>query len=345
MKKMNSRIFRPIAALVLLSVAVAGAQAQKVTKEIRKEFPTTSSTVLVIDNQFGKLTVEPWDQNKVIIEVKIEAKASDQVKADKLLDRINVDINSSGSRITAKTQLGNKIVTRDDGKDESRSFTIDYLVKAPKGIAAELSNQFGDVSLGLLTGPIDLSIQFGSLNALGLLGPETSIEMQFVSKATIGEITEADIEMQYSSPVKITKAGTLNLEAQFSTLEIGTVEVLDIESTSSKVVIENLLHSLICEGSMGSLDIRSVDAGFRSIEAEQNMGEISIRVDPKAGYRLDATSNMGSISLPEGFKADPTEKSGGMEIPGVSPKRTTGTFGDGSSTINLESHMGSIRIR
>ncbi len=196
-----------------------------------------------------------------------------------------------------------------------------------------------------MTGPIDLSIQFGSLNALGLRGPETSIEMQFVSKATIGEITEADIEMQYSSPVKITKAGTLNLEAQFSTLEIGTVEVLDIESTSSKVVIENLLHSLICEGSMGSLDIRSVDAGFRSIEAEQNMGEISIRVDPKAGYRLDATSNMGSISLPEGFKADPTEKSGGMEIPGVSPKRTTGTFGDGSSTINLESHMGSIRIR
>jgi hypothetical protein len=143
MKKMNSRIFRPIAALVLLSVAVAGAQAQRATKEIRKEFPTTSSTVLVIDNQFGKLTVEPWDQNKVIIEVKIEAKASDQVKADKLLDRINVDINSSGSRIMAKTRLENKVVTRDDGKDESRSFTIDYLVKAPKGIAAELSNQFG----------------------------------------------------------------------------------------------------------------------------------------------------------------------------------------------------------
>jgi hypothetical protein len=345
MKMMNSRYFKPIAALVLLTATIAGVKAQTASKEIRKEFSTTSSSVLVIDNQFGKLTVEPWDQNKVVIEVKMEAKASDQAKADKLLERIKVDISESGSKITAKTRIEDKAMTRDGGKNESRSFSIDYLVKAPKGITAELSNQFGDVSLGTLTGTVDLEVQFGSLNAVGLLGPKTSIELQFVGKATIGEVTNADMEVQYSGAVKISKAGTLSLEAQFSDVEIGTVGVLEIETASSKIVIEKLLESLSFEGSMGSLNIKSVDAGFRFVEAEQNMGEITMRIDPKAGYTLHAVSTMGSITVPDGFKADPGAKSNEKEIPGLSAKKITGTFGSGSSKINLEVNMGSIRIQ
>ncbi|MFO7617518.1 MAG: hypothetical protein R6V75_09725 [Bacteroidales bacterium] len=342
---MNSRFFKPIAALVLLAATIAGVKAQTATKEIRKEFNTTSASVLVIDNQFGKLTVEPWDQNKVVIEVKIETKASDKAKADKLLERIQVDISESGSKILAKTRIEDKTVTRDGDKNESRSFSIDYLVKAPKSIKAELSNQFGDVSLGTLTGPVDLSVQFGSLNAVGLLGAETNIELQFVGKATIGELANASLEVQYSSPLKITKAGKLSIEAQFSTLEIGSVEVLEIETANSKVVIEMLMQSLSFEGSMGSLDVKSVDAGFRSIEAEQNMGEITLRIDPKAGYTLNAVSAMGSINVPDGFKADPGAKSKDREIPGVSAKKVTGTYGSGSSKINLEVNMGSIRIQ
>ena len=341
---MNSRYFKPIAALVLLTATVAGVEAQTANKEIRKEFSTTSSSVLIIDNQFGKLTVEPWDQNKVVIEVKMEAKASDQAKADKLLERIKVDISESGSKITAKTRIEDKAMTRDGGKNESRSFSIDYLVKAPKSITAELSNQFGDVSLGTLTGQVELEVQFGSLNAVGLLGPKTSIELQFVGKATIGEVTSAEMEIQYSGAVKISKAGTLSLEAQFSDVEIGTVGVLEVETASSKIVIEKLLESLSFEGSMGSLNVKSVNAGFRFIEAEQNMGEITLRIDPKAGYTLNAVSNMGSINVPDGFKADPVAKSKEMEIPGLNAKKVSGTYGNGSSKVNLEVSMGSIRI-
>lgn len=329
----------PLLALLLIAGINLGAQSLK--KDFHKEYSATSSSELKIDNQFGNITVTDWDQNKVVIDVNIEVTASDESKAQKLLDKINIDFKEDGSQIIAKTKIGENGNLNFKTKSDKQSFHIDITVKCPKSINLSVDNQFGDVIISSLTGPFKADLQFGSLNAVSLTGPETKIDMQF-GKVTIGTLTDAKIDIQHCESLKISECGNLVLDAQFTKIEIGSLGSLKADVNSAEVTVDDLADMLKMEMNMGNVKIGNVSAEFKSIDIEQNMGDLTIGIDPKAGYRLTAEVNMGSIKVPEGMKLSKEKES---DLPGISPKKVSGTFGNGSSTITIDSNMGSVKIK
>jgi len=72
------------------------------------------------------------------------------------------------------------------------------------------------------------------------------------------------------------------------------------------------------------------------------MGDLTLGIDPKAGYQLTAEVNMGSIKYPESLKV---AKKKDVNRPGVTGDQVSGIFGDGTSTIVIETNMGSVRIK
>jgi hypothetical protein len=334
---MKQHYFKQGLALILLTSVTAMLNAQTLKKDFHKEYQAGASTELTIENQFGTITVQEWDQNKIVIDVNVEVTADKQDISQKLLDLIDVKFKEEGNKILAHTDMESKGSI--DGKNTK--FNINYTVKCPKDLNLKIDHQFGDVSLGSLTGPVEVSLQFGSLSAVSLTGTETTIEVQF-GKATINELKNASVEVQHCEMVKISTCSKLDLEAQFSEVSIGTVDDFDGELNNGQCIIEKLGGSLTAESNMGSLTVKDVAATFSSIEIEQNMGEVELSIDPKAGYKLSAEAEMGDIKVPSGFKADKQQEE---HIPGLKSSKVNGTYGDGKSSIEVNVNMGSIKIK
>ncbi|MFH0760489.1 MAG: DUF4097 family beta strand repeat-containing protein [Bacteroidota bacterium] len=334
---MNQHYFKPGLVLILMLASATVLNAQSLKKDFHKEYQAGASTELCIENQFGNVIVQEWDQNKILIDVNVEVSAEKEDIAQKLLDRIVVNFKEEGNKFSAITDMKNE----ESVKGKNVEFHINYTVKCPKNLNLSVENQFGDVSLGSLTGPVDLEVQFGSINAVSLTGTETNIEIQF-GKATINELKNASVEVQHCELVKISSCSALEIEAQFSELKIGKVDKLDGELEHCTSVIEQLTDALSIEASMGSLEVMNVAAGFSLIEIEQSMGEVNLTMDPKAGYKLTAEAVMGGISVPPGFKA--TKKDTGHDHEDLG-STVTGTAGDGKGTVNISVSMGSIKIK
>ena len=58
-----------------------------------------------IKNQFGDLNISSWDENKVVIDVVITVKGSNQKRVDEKLDEIDVVFNLSSDLVSARTQI------------------------------------------------------------------------------------------------------------------------------------------------------------------------------------------------------------------------------------------------
>jgi len=336
---MKAQFFKPLLFATIL-FAACSLNAQTLREESQKEFNTNATTTLSVDNQFGNVTITDWDQNKVSIAYVVEVTASPEAKAKKLMELIKVEIREEGGQITAKTTIG-KNNSIDLKADTGEKFKIDYTIKCPKNLPLKVVNNFGNISISNMTSKTEIDLGFGNLNAVSLTGNGSTIGLQF-SKATIGELGEASLSLEHSDVVKITSAKSLTLEASFANLSLGIVDNLKVEASSGSTTVEKLTGSLVYEGSMGSLEIKDLAAGFSKVKIEQEMGNISLAVDPKAGYKLHAEAEMGNISVPSGFKADKSEKN---ELPGVTSSKVTGTMGNGASEITIEASMGSVKIK
>lgn len=339
---MKTPYFKPLLLLAVLFTAALSLRAQTLREEDRKEFTANSSTELTIDNQFGNITIADWDQNKVVISYIIEVTHSDESKAKKLLEKIKVEFSEDGSHITAKTRFGDDDKLKlNNSKGDKQSIKIEYFVNCPKNIKVSLDNQFGDMIISSLTGSFTADLQFGTLSAVSLTGPENRVDLQF-GKVTIGTVANAKIDVQHSDLIKIDEGGNLTVDAQFSKLEIGSVMSLKADLNHSNVDVEYLKDMLKLDLNMGNVKIGNVSAGFNSITVEQNMGDLTIGIDPKAGYQLVAEVNLGSIKLPEGMKVSKNKEN---NMPGVTAEKVTGTFGSGSSMVRIDLNMGSVRIK
>jgi hypothetical protein len=328
--------------LAVIFTATISLKAQALREENQKDFTATSATELSIENQFGNITITDWDQNKVTVTYIIEVTNSDEAKAKKLMDKIKVEFKEEGNKIIVKTiigEMGNLNLHNDKG--DKQSFRIDYFIKCPKNIKVSLENQFGDLIIASLAGSFNADLQFGSLNATSLTGPETKIDMQF-GDVTIGTVKDVKIEVQHCDAMKISECGNLKIDAQFSKIEIGKAVSIKADVNNCEITVDLLSEMLKMESNMGNVKIGNVSAAFKSIEVEQNMGDLAIGIDPKAGYKLNAEVNMGSIKVPEGMKVSKDKED---DIPGVTVEKVTGTFGNGISTVKVNCNMGSVKIK
>ncbi len=339
---MKTLYFKPTLLFAIFSVAVLSLNAQTLKKDFHKEVNTTSASELIIDNQFGKVTFTDWDQNKIVIDVNIGVTGNDNSKTQKLLDKINIVYKEDGSKIKVKTDIANGgNVDLKTSKTEKQTFKIDYTVKCPRSLNFKIDNQFGDVILSTFSGLVSIDLQFGSLNAIDLSGPETKLDLQF-GGATIGTLKNAKIDIQHCDLLKITDGGDLSIDGQFTGIEIGQVSLLKADLNSCKLTVEGLKEIPKLDANMGSTKIENVTSDFKSLTIEQNMGDITIGIDPKAGYKLSADVNMGSIKVPEGMKLIKEKET---DLPGVTENKVTGTYGNGSSVVKIHANMGSVKIK
>lgn len=304
---------------VLLAVfSLSGALAQTQEKRVDKTFNVNSSTRLSIDNRFGKVHINTWDQNKIEVKVLVQAEGS-TAQAQNILDRITIDIDESPSEISLETEIENS-----RKKWNNDRFKIDYTIKMPKSNPLHINHRHGDIYLDNYSGPLDLDLAHGQIVAEELTGKgrislrhgsggrisaigSGSLEIQHYQRLRVGSLGSMDVEIAHAT-MEVERAGDLDLEVRHSTLEMGSAGALDLslqhgkleagsirslrtEMQHSSISLEKVQQLLDVDANHSEVDVDRMLKGFSAVTFEGNHSYLGLELETgsSANFRADLT--------------------------------------------------------
>jgi len=198
-----------------------------VSKEKRThvQYTVPDLAVLEINNKYGKVHINTWDKNEVVIDIVVTAKAKTESIAMDILDRINFDIEDntgSGRGISCRT-----VIRSSKGNGNNSEMDIDYTVWAPKKNPLDITNMYGDVYVGDFSGKMMMDVQYGALDLQSVTGNDNKIKVSFGS-ATIKSINKGMLDIAYTN-VNIIDADDIKVTNKFGNTDITSVENLQIK--------------------------------------------------------------------------------------------------------------------
>jgi len=341
---------------LFLSLIMAG---QEVSKEFHKEYKAGDKTTLNISNKYGEVIIDSWDQDQIVIDVKVTVEMSNTEKAQRMLDYINVEFSESDNTISAKTVIEDNF--NFSGWGSSRKFSIDYNVRMPVKTALSLTNRYGNSEIDELNGLVNMNIKYGNIS----VGKLTRMDQKPLNKlslsygnASVDEAGWLDLYLRYTGKTEIGISKALLLDAKYSkliidqtssivgnfeynNLQIEDINNLVLENHYADIKIGSLQKKLDYDGSYGSFSIETIPAGFESIKVDARYSGIKLGIDETASYTLNARVSYGGLHYNESnFKNQRRiVENNSNEISGV-----VGNDESPDAKVNVTASYGSVRL-
>ncbi len=277
-------------------------------KTINKSFKVKPSTKIEIDNKFGKVHVNTWDQNEVKVLVEIEV--NDSKNVDELLNSIHIDFDHE----PGENHL--KMKTSYDDIRRKASYSVNYTLSVPRSNPLAISNKFGDVYISDLNGDLDLDLGYGQLKAEQLNG-NVELDMEFGSgMSQIAFIKKGKIEIKYTK-LTIDKAGPLEIEAQFSEIFSADLSSVNVEMKYGKL-ISSEIGSVIGGLSFSDFETELLKGNF-DLQCKHNHVQIDRVGENVNDIRFEGKFSKMDIGLSDAnhFKFDFELKFGDLKQRGI----------------------------
>lgn len=359
---MKKSVYRSLLlSAILLLAGITSLSGQEITKDFSKTFALKPSMGVVLSNRYGDVTIESWDKNEVVINVKVTVELSSVEKSEKLISLINIEFFESDSAVGARTLLDDKFstVTRGSGTNK---FSIDYTVKMPGKASLDISNRYGNIKMADYPGRLNVDLRYGNFTALKLTRgnekPVNSISISY-GKGTIDEANWLSVVTRYTSGLSISKVQAMTLDSRYSkaiidqagslvgflkydNLTIGEINNLSVEAGYTPIKVEKLNKSLELTTKYGSFTATTIPAGFDDISIEAGYTGINLGIDTQATYTLDVKTRYGSISYCEDCMdiLRRVEESNSREL-----TAKAGNDPNSTSTVKIVSSYGAVRIK
>ncbi|MBN1387404.1 MAG: hypothetical protein JW965_03100 [Bacteroidales bacterium] len=346
-----------VQAVLILSVSL---YATDVEKQFSKEFDATGVELLKISNRYGDVEIVSSGNNKIIIVVDVQLSHPNESKAEKLLSMINVQFSENDNTIEAWTEIDRQFSMENHGPH--RGFSIDYRVEMPEDMNLDLSNRYGDLKAGVLSGHVDIRVKYGSMFIKNLtrgnMEPLNRITAEYIRVCDIAEAGWLELNLRYVSKLNLLNAQALLINSRYSTnntidkvssvvidskydrYEIHDLNNVVAESAYTSYNIGNLSKKLDIETRYGSIEVNNAEAGFEMIRTDVGYCPVKISFDESASYKLKAETRYSSFSFNES-DADVIQRiqeSNSLYIEAVIGDPDT------QSEVNIEASYGSIKL-
>lgn len=238
-------LFKKIAVVTFLALSFSIHAQETLTKKIEKTFKLNNTGELHLDNKYGNITINGWNENKatITLDIKVTNKKKDNAKT--LLDRIEANIRTANNFISIESEISERntsFFSRYFNKLNPFEFDkgnveINYTVYLPVNAEIDVTNKFGDVIIDNWTGKLKANIEHGDLWINDNV-TNANIDMKFgklKGKAiTFGTINlkNGDIDIENSKDLFLTTSGV--------NIEITSVTDLEINSSKDEISIENV---------------------------------------------------------------------------------------------------------
>jgi hypothetical protein len=277
-----------------------------VEKTLKESFDTDVPSELIIDNEYGDINIETWDQSKMEIMVHILAQSNDKSRAQKFVDGTSVDFSQEGKRIFAITQLGPTKAKKRwfSWGSDNHTYTVNYSVRMPEQMSLKLENDYGSIFIGDFDGDLDVDLSYGEIHTQNITG-KTKLDIKYGEVRT-GKIGNAELNMA-NSEFRSEKTGNLNIKSNNSEFRI--LEALNI-TTFSKYDEYTIgkMDNLINEGAYDEFNInkaRSVRMTTRFSDLNLDYCEVDLDIEMIHGdVNIDHIMTAFSGGVIEGNHAD-----------------------------------------
>jgi len=325
------------------------------SKTIKKEFNVNADALLKINNKYGNLDVISWNENRVVIEVKITVNGNSEDKVMSRLDKIDVEFQDSRSEVYAKTVI-EKTSSNWFGSNNNMNYQIDYKVKMPITNDANLTNDYGTISLNELKGKAKINCDYGKILIGSLYHENNDINMDYTSNSVIEFMNSGTIDADYSK-LTVEKAKSIDLNADYTTTIIENMEDLvfscdygNVEVGKGNVIEGNgdyltmkfgtIYKKLKVTSDYGGIRINKLMKGFDSVYINSDYTGVKIGLDPDASFKFTAKLSYG------GFDYDGDNVNYNKKVVKSSSKYYEGYVNDenSNSTMEISAEYGSVKL-
>lgn len=354
-----------IAAFLLIVAIPSAVWAQFTeTKSVNRRFKVSPETRIEITNKYGKIKINTWNKDSVILEIKVRVEDKKLSKLEKTISGIDFDITSNTHFLIVRTKVGetsSSLEKEVQNLKETLMLTgskieIDYTVWMPASNQLKVENKFGDIFIDDYSGEIEISLSNGNLKSHNFEG-KTKLTLSFAD-ATINQVKTAQLNCNYSD-VYLKKADKLTIVSKSTDFDLAEVADFDVDSRRDKFRIQQT-KKLVASSSFtsfrvgeitdyinikteyGDVDIQKVGPEFRTVYLESKSTDINLGFSETSEFGFEITGTKTQTSFVPGIEIKKTETLDEKE----KKVKLTGNFGkSGKSTkLTVNAVSGSVNI-
>lgn len=250
------------------------------TKTYSKSYPVNKNDKLIIDNRYGKVTVNTWNKNEFKVDVEIKAGTTNEAETQKMLDNVNIVSAQDRSGISFKTNIESPKnsnysflgITRVNINGRTvRTLSVNYTVFMPVKSALDITNRLGAIILPDLKGAVTIHSSNGNFTAKDLSNTANIINLKYAD-----------------ANIKALNGGDLNLE--YGKLTIGTANNLTATTKLSPINIERLKSSGNIKVAYGpGLKISNLDKNLKNLDIDASYTNVSLDLNGSENFLFDTT--------------------------------------------------------
>ncbi|QIP11930.1 hypothetical protein G8759_04425 [Spirosoma aureum] len=321
-------------------------------KTIIKLFDVDAKDNLVVDNQFGQISVGLWDKSEIRVQITIVANSDSDERVQRFLDAVSIEEKRNGNQILIRTNfsqnsLSNWSMNSWKSNGERNFVKINYEVMMPKQNALTIRNKFGNTSIPSFHAPLSVHCRYGNFSADELTGRQNDIDVAY-GKADIRNLDEGKLDIAYAS-LDLDRVNVLTLNNKFGKMTIGNVGKLDADINYSGAKIGTLRESgRIKLDFSGGFRIDQLPKTVDNVDIQANYSSVALPMESGNNCDFDVTVSYGNFNYSSGqsmhFTSQPEDKNGhsGPRL----TKQYIGKIGSGSGTkVRVVSKFGNVNFR
>ena len=320
-------------------------------KTIIKLFDVDEKDNLLIDNQFGEVTIGLWNKNEIRIQITITANSDSDERVQRYLDAVTIEEKRTGNQIVVRTHFSQNVTSNWNvvswkSNGERNYVKINYDVMMPKQTALSVRNKFGNTMIPAFHAPLTVYHRYGNFSADDLTNHSTDLNIAY-GKANIRALDQGKLAMAYGN-LDLSRANVLTLTNQSGKMHIGEVGRLDANIDYSGATIGTVRESgKIRLNFSGGFRIDQLSKGADNIDIQASYSSVSLPMDSEEECDFDVTVSYGNFNYSSGpsihFKSQPNDSDNrGPRL----TKQYVGKIGNGSGPkIRVTSKFGNVNFR
>ena len=346
----RSKCVKPLWLMATLAMLMSlQATAEDYTRNFTKKFDVDKNATLLIDNQFGEVHCENWDQQAISIDVIVTVGASSQEKANKVFDKITIELKGDRTKVQGLTSMGSMNM-------DNVQFSIDYSIRMPRSINVDLTCRFGDMFIDAVEGNSKIRMEYGDLEAKSISGGSNKLILKF-GDARIQYLKLGNISLEYAE-LDLDGAGNLDITSRFSELGVEAMEDLNLDSQYDQIVIDkagaakvisrfsdielgSVTKDLSLDVQYGEIEANYIGAGFKTGKVDNAFASVLLVFDPAVSINVEAEMKFGKLRYPKELS------SLSYSDQGFTTSTYKGVIGKGSAkaTLVIEAANGDVTVQ
>lgn len=345
-------------------------------KELTQEFKMQHTGTFSVTNQHGNIDILTWNQPKVKVQVQIIVQALDKKRAERVWDRIQIEMKNGEDFVTAITHIPKKKKSNTNWTSWNSlksvdKFKINYKVYVPHKATLKINNKYGDATISPTLAPVLATISYGNIRTSEMdktLNLKLSYGDAYIpnAKKILAELNYAKISIKNSNSVelnsryskfKIETADTLRISTKYDEFNIGDAQMIRTEGKYGKFQISKV-QQLMVEGkytdyligtlkknadvqlSYGGLEIENVSQNFNKIRLAGDYADFKAATEDNSSYQMDINVFHGTFNLPDNLEKIYEKNSPQVYIlEGKKGKNTSGR------SIKVSVNYGGVEVR